>query len=140
MAVRLFRGLMSKGLDGLKELYYTGAVKPGACVGKDALGNKYYEDLDDLYGKHRYVIYANPKAREATEVTAEWHAWIHHVVDTPPSMQTIQKEAFEVPHRANVTGSASAYAARDTVTKAKMQYWRPKAASPVAPKEYPEGF
>ena len=47
-------------------------------VGKDDVGNKYYEERKvSLEGrKRRYVIY-NGYA-EPTKVPADWHGWLHH--------------------------------------------------------------
>tara|TARA_B100000902_G_C26801677_1_gene664774 strand:+ start:127 stop:366 length:240 start_codon:yes stop_codon:yes gene_type:complete len=45
----------------------------GNLVGKDSLGNKYYESKN---GK-RWVIYA--KDIEATKIPVEWYSWIHFI-------------------------------------------------------------
>ena len=57
-------------------------------VGADDTGNKYYEERKaSLEGrKRRYVIY-NGYA-EPSKVPAEWHGWLHHTFDKPPTIGT----------------------------------------------------
>ncbi|WP_052045901.1 NADH:ubiquinone oxidoreductase subunit NDUFA12 [Candidatus Paracaedibacter symbiosus] len=83
----------------------------GQFVGEDAYGNKYYQDkrVRDN-GKHRrWVIYKGEV--EASKVPPKWHAWLHYVIDTPPSTNTIAYQ-WEKPHRRNLTGTKFAYKPR----------------------------
>jgi NADH:ubiquinone oxidoreductase subunit len=55
-------------------------ARNGVKVGEDAEGNTFYRSRD---GKRRWVIY-NGEA-EASRVSPDWHGWLHHTWDEPPS-------------------------------------------------------
>lgn len=78
-------------------------------VGKDELGNKYYEERrPSLEGrKRRYVIY-NGYA-EPTKVPADWHGWLHHTFEKPPTVDPLPRKSWEKPHKPNLTGTLEAY-------------------------------
>jgi len=81
-----------------------------ACyVGADTTGNKYYEERrPSLEGrKRRYVIY-NGYA-EPSKVPAEWHGWLHHTFDKPPTVDPLLRRAWEIDHKPNLTGTIDAY-------------------------------
>ena len=71
---------------------------------------------------------------EASRVPAEWHGWLHHIVDTPPTLETTKFYRWEKPHEPNLTGSALAYRPPGSVlnpkpsTPARADYepWRPE--------------
>jgi NADH:ubiquinone oxidoreductase subunit len=46
---------------------------------------------------------------EASQVPPEWHGWMHHMVDTPPTEETYVARPWQKPHRMNMTGTAQAY-------------------------------
>ncbi len=77
----------------------------GTRVGEDAEGNLFYQTRD---GKRRWVIY-NGEA-EASRVSPEWHGWLHHTWDEPPTKAPLSKKAWEKPHLENLTGTPAAYA------------------------------
>ncbi len=77
----------------------------GTRVGEDAEGNVFYQTRD---GKRRWVIY-NGEA-EASRVSPEWHGWLHHTWDEPPTKAPLSKKAWEKPHLENLTGTPAAYA------------------------------
>jgi NADH:ubiquinone oxidoreductase subunit len=83
--------------------FYT--ARKGMKIGEDAQGNVYYQTRD---GKRRWVIYNGES--EASRVSPEWHGWLHHTWDEPPTRQPVRHKAWEKPHEANLTGSAAAYA------------------------------
>src|SRR5262245_3269964 len=61
----------------------------GELVGTDEEGNRYYRtkggQIDPTLGfERRWVIY-NGYA-EASRIPPSWHGWIHHTVDTPPTV------------------------------------------------------
>ena len=93
----------------------------GVKVGKDDQGNVYYQTRD---GKRRWVIY-NGEA-EASRVPPEWHGWLHHSWDQPPTEVPLKKKAWEKPHQENLTGTPAAYAPPGSIRKAQ----------PVARKDY----
>jgi NADH:ubiquinone oxidoreductase subunit len=88
----------------------------GELVGTDAAGNRYYRDkrhvaLQPGGGRpsreRRWVLYNG--AAEASRVPPEWHAWLHHTSDTPPSAHARPRYAWEKPHQPNLTGTPAAY-------------------------------
>lgn len=90
--------------------FYT--ARKGQKVGEDAQGNVYYQTRD---GKRRWVIYNGES--EASRVSPEWHGWLHHTWDEPPTKQPIRRKSWEKPHEANLTGSVAAYAPPGSIRK-----------------------
>lgn len=78
----------------------------GRAVGTDAAGNTYYEERRPRAGRRtrRWVMYRD--ADEATLVTPEWHAWLHHTTDAPLAAPA---RPWIMPHQPNLTGTAGAY-------------------------------
>ncbi len=76
----------------------------GERVGEDMVGNVFYQSAN---GKRRWVIY-NGEA-EASRVSPEWHGWLHHTWQDPPTLTALPRKAWEKPHVANLTGSVGAY-------------------------------
>ena len=76
----------------------------GQPVGTDEFGNRYYQTKD---GKRRWVIYAGTV--EASRVPPDWHGWLHHTFDNPPTVEPLKSRAWEQPHRPNMTGTSTAY-------------------------------
>lgn len=76
----------------------------GNKVGEDEQGNVFYQTKD---GKRRWVIY-NGEA-EASRVSPEWHGWLHHTWDEPPTKAPLPHRSWEKPHLPNLTGTAQAY-------------------------------
>ena len=82
----------------------------GSRVGEDAQGNIYYTQrngVGPLGVPRRWVVYKDDA--DSSRIPPEWHGWMHHTVDTPPTEQTYRQHAWEKPHRRNMTGSAQAY-------------------------------
>jgi NADH:ubiquinone oxidoreductase subunit len=77
----------------------------GERVGEDGYGNVYYKSKR-MRGtrQERWVIYKGEP--EASKVPPEWHAWLHHTVDTPIEAPV---RAWQKPHQPNLTGTAQAY-------------------------------
>lgn len=76
----------------------------GVKVGEDAQGNIFYKSKD---GKRRWVIF-NGEA-EASRVSPEWHGWLHHTWDEPPTSKPLAHKPWEKPHQENLTGTPAAY-------------------------------
>lgn len=99
----------------------------GVKVGDDDQGNVYYETRD---GKRRWVIY-NGEA-EASRVPPEWHGWLHHSWDEPPTKAPLKKKVWEKPHQENLTGTPLAYAPAGSIRKAQpvaradYEAWQPE--------------
>ena len=83
----------------------------GVFIGKDELGNSYYEakDTKDSYDgrKRRYVVY-NGYA-EASKVSPDWHGWLHYTFDLPPTEAPLPRRAWEKDHLPNFTGTPMAW-------------------------------
>lgn len=81
--------------------------RKGEFVGEDEFGNKYYRARNTPLGERRWVIY-NGYA-EASAIPTGWHGWMHKTTDTPPSEEDYKAAEWQLPHRANATGTANAY-------------------------------
>ena len=99
----------------------------GEFVGEDEFGNRYYRSrngkVDPTLGfDRRWVIYNG--IAEASSIPPGWHGWLHHIVDTPPTLQTVKAYGWEKPHEPNLTGTP---AARRPSGSMLAQGRRPKA-------------
>ena len=84
----------------------------GEFVGEDEFGNRYYRTkagkIDPTLGvERRWVIYNG--VAEASRVPPNWHGWMHHVVDVPPTEDKTKPRPWQKPHRPNLTGTPGAY-------------------------------
>ena len=79
----------------------------GKLVGTDTAGNRYYIERGAAKGRRarRWVVYNG--VTEASAVPPEWHAWLHHTVDSPLT-DAVRRE-WQKPHQANGTGTSGAY-------------------------------
>jgi NADH:ubiquinone oxidoreductase subunit len=93
----------------------------GKYVGKDELGNKYYQN------KHndRWVIYSSNI--EATKITSDWFLWMHHTIDKIPDYKANIKYSWQKNHLENQTGTKNKHKStnikRDDVKK-KYETWK----------------
>jgi len=78
-------------------------------VGTDEYGNRYFEERKpSLEGrKRRYVMYKG--LAEPSKVPADWHGWLHHRSDVPPSEEDYTPREWQKPHQPNWTGTPRAY-------------------------------
>jgi len=95
--------------------------RKGVRVGEDDQGNVFYETRD---GKRRWVIFSGEA--EASRVSPDWHGWLHHTWDEPPTKNPVAHKVWEKPHQENLTGSALAYAPAGSIRR----------AAPVERKDY----
>jgi len=99
----------------------------GKSVGTDAEGNLYYQTVD---GKRRWVIFNGET--EASRVSPEWHGWLHHTWDEPPTALALPRKVWEKPHLPNLTGTARAFAPQGSIRRAQpetpsdYEAWTPK--------------
>lgn len=79
----------------------------GRLVGRDSLGNAYYEDKRAGGGERarRWVMFRG--AVEASKVPAEWHCWLHYT--TAAALPEQGHRPWQKPHLANLTGTADSY-------------------------------
>jgi len=101
--------------------------RKGVKVGEDVQGNIYYRTRD---GARRWVIYNGES--EASRVSPDWHGWLHHTWDEPPTERPMAHRAWEKPHQENLTGTPLAYAPSGSLRRAvpedrrDYEAWRPE--------------
>lgn len=79
-------------------------------VGSDEQGNRYFEEKEPSASdgrKRRFVIYHG--IAEGSRVTPDWHGWMHHTFEEPPTVAPLKRRAFEKDHLPNMTGTPLAY-------------------------------
>lgn len=76
----------------------------GEKVGEDETGNVFYQTAG---GVRRWVIYNG--VAEASRVSPDWHGWLHHTYDAPPTEAPLKRKAWEKAHSPNMTGLPTAY-------------------------------
>ncbi|MEM8987005.1 MAG: NADH:ubiquinone oxidoreductase subunit NDUFA12 [Pseudomonadota bacterium] len=84
-------------------------------VGEDEQGNRYFEEQKPSFPdgrKRRWVIYHG--VAEASRVPPDWHGWLHHTFEAPPTEAPLKRQKFEQDHMPNMTGTPLA--------------WRPKGS------------
>jgi len=85
-----------------------GTMRTGEQVGKDGLGNLYYQSKKAQNGfRRRWVMYNG--ANDASRVPPEWHGWLHNTVDALPDESLPLPRRWELEATPNLTGSAEAY-------------------------------
>ena len=92
----------------LNTLLYT--ARKGVRVGEDEQGNTFYRTRD---GARRWVIFNGET--EASRISADWHGWLHHTFDTPPTDRPLPHKPWEKPHLENLTGTQMAYAPQGSI-------------------------
>lgn len=99
----------------------------GTRVGEDEQGNTFYQTKD---GKRRWVLFNGEI--EASRVSPDWHGWLHHTFELPPTERPLPHKSWEKPHIENLTGTALAYAPQGSIRqlapKARSDYeaWSPE--------------
>ena len=104
-------------------------ARHGHEVGRDSQGNIYYRGGTGPTEK-RWVIYNGES--EASRVSPDWHGWLHHTWDQPPTKAPLTHKAWEKPHQENLTGTQAAYAPpgsirrADPVARRDYEAWQPE--------------
>lgn len=99
----------------------------GVKVGEDPQGNVFYQTKD---GKRRWVIYRSES--QASQVSPEWHGWLHHTWAEPPTQVQLPRKSWEREHKPNMTGTPGAYVPAGSLYRAKPEQrsdydaWRPE--------------
>jgi NADH:ubiquinone oxidoreductase subunit len=88
--------------------------RKGVRVGEDELGNIFYENSDK---SKRWVIFNGEI--EASKISPDWHGWLHHTWDEPPTDKPLQHKSWQKPHQENLTGTLGAYAPAGSIRKAE---------------------
>lgn len=89
-----------------------------ALIGRDEQGNRYFEEKSPSSSdgrKRRWVIYHG--IAEASRVPADWHGWLHHTFDEPPSTDPLVRRAWEKDHIPNMTGTPLAYHPKGSLSR-----------------------
>jgi len=99
----------------------------GIKVGEDGNGNVFYKSKDS---KRRWVIY-NGEA-EASRISPDWHGWLHHTWNEPPTEVAVPTRAWSQPHKPNMTGTTEAYVPAGSirrvapVSRSDYDAWQPE--------------
>ncbi|KAJ1939998.1 NADH dehydrogenase 1 alpha subcomplex subunit 12 ndufa12/DAP13 [Linderina pennispora] len=110
-------------------------AKWGTHVGTDELGNRYFMNPTERYGRERWVIPAGRAVDvDASRIPPRWRGWLHKVTDEIPKA-TAEEDAkylcrpkwMASPHYENYTGTRKAYVTYNTV-KPKYESWEPAVA------------
>ena len=89
----------------------------GKFVGKDELGNKYYENRKKT---KRWVIYQSEI--DASKIPNDWYSWMHFMKNKIEYNQDIKKYAWQKPHLPNLTGTDKAYHPNKNDRKIEKKY------------------
>mmetsp|Transcript_28812 Transcript_28812/g.84452 ORF Transcript_28812/g.84452 Transcript_28812/m.84452 type:complete len:184 (+) Transcript_28812:73-624(+) len=84
-------------------------LRLGRLVGEDTNGNKYYENTAMPYGRTRWYepkvplrIFEMDQYYDPSQVTPEWHGWLHYVTDKPgPTILAEHGQPWLTPHLQN---------------------------------------
>jgi NADH:ubiquinone oxidoreductase subunit len=81
----------------------------GIKMGSDRFGNVYYREKNPPKDRRekRWIMY---KGRpEASQITPEWHGWLHYTMDQPLPEEGEFHKPWMKPHQPNLTFSDQAY-------------------------------
>lgn len=93
----------------------------GQFIGTDEFGSRYFEErVASLEGrKRRWVIYRGYP--DASRVPPDWHGWLHHTFDDPPTYAPLRAKVWEKPHLPNLTGTIWAYRPKGSLDKSGVR-------------------
>ena len=102
----------------------------GELVGEDQFGNRYYREkgMASRNRPRRWTMFKG--STEASKTPPEWHAWLHRMIDDPPSVTPLATKPWQQPHLPNLTGTDAAYRppgdnATGEVMAPPYEAWRP---------------
>lgn len=90
-------------------------------VGTDEQGNRYFEEkqpsMPDGASKRprRWVVYHG--VAEASRVPPDWHGWLHHTFKDAPPQAPLRRQAWELDHIPNMTGTPHAYHPKGSLSR-----------------------
>mmetsp|Transcript_15335 Transcript_15335/g.22960 ORF Transcript_15335/g.22960 Transcript_15335/m.22960 type:complete len:174 (+) Transcript_15335:44-565(+) len=144
MTKRLFAEVQKHGVKDVFSRYMRyHIVRPaGTLVGKDSMGNKYYENqeykMEILQRRYRWVEYARDDY-DGSHVAPEWHGWLHYTNDIVPGTPEAA-EFMPKYHRSQLpsqTGTDQAYFPPNHPLnpnwkgpKTRVQFYNPPDQSP----------
>lgn len=106
----------------------------GRLVGKDQLGNRYYEARKERTADgqlKRWVMYVG--AAEPTKVPPHWHGWLHYTTNELPHEADAKPYSWVKEPMQNMTGTRLAYVPAGHASKggarqktvADYEAWKP---------------
>jgi NADH:ubiquinone oxidoreductase subunit len=110
-------------------------ARMGSPIGEDEFGNRYYEartNKESYDGrKRRWVVFKG--YAEASKVSPDWHGWLHHTFDLPPTIEPLHRRAWEKDYLPNLTGTLEAWRPSGSLARTgerpaatgDYQAWRP---------------
>ena len=80
-------------------------TRAGTLVGEDKFGNKYYEDNAYFMGRNRWVVYTEKVwlDYDSSQIPPEWHRWLHHIGDNPPTVEPPVNHKWILEHKENTS-------------------------------------
>lgn len=117
-------------LNSVKKLYLMDDLKIGTLVGTDKFGNKYFENPDYFVPRNRWVEFSEDKWLEynASQVPPEWHRWLTHMTEYPPTVEKPVSYPWMLDHQENMTGTPNAFMPHSTVAP-KIKAWTPSSST-----------
>lgn len=127
MAIVKHHGGFAKSV---KKMYYMDDLKIGKLVGTDDFGNKYYENPEYFVPRNRWVEFNEAVGLDynASQIPPEWHRWMTHMTEYPPTVEKPVSYPWMLPHLENKTGTSDAYMPYSTV-RPKIEAWKPKTVT-----------
>ncbi|PVU99921.1 hypothetical protein BB559_000283 [Furculomyces boomerangus] len=114
--------------ENVKILWLLDDEKWGHLIGKDHLGNEYYENKEERYGRSRWCLPAGPRGKQdPTQIPPGWNQWLHMVTDVIPEIDTPNYVWMPKKHVTNQTGTRKAYKVYNTMAP-HTAAWNPTAA------------
>lgn len=107
----------------------------GKPIGEDEFGNRYYEartNKESYDGrKRRWVVFKG--YAEASKVSPDWHGWLHHTFEQPPTVEPLTRRGWEKDYIPNLTGTIEAWRPSGSLARTgerppatgDYQAWRP---------------
>uniref|UniRef100_A0A0K0DHL4 NADH dehydrogenase [ubiquinone] 1 alpha subcomplex subunit 12 n=1 Tax=Angiostrongylus cantonensis TaxID=6313 RepID=A0A0K0DHL4_ANGCA len=111
----------------LKKRYLMDVTRVGTLVGTDKFGNRYYEDNSFFVPRNRWVEYPDKVwlDYDASQIPPEWHRWLHHMCDDPPSVKPLHSEKWVLQHEENLSIFEDKKYIPYSTTRTKIQGWQP---------------
>ncbi|KAE9556560.1 hypothetical protein FO519_000254 [Halicephalobus sp. NKZ332] len=111
----------------LKQRYLMDVTRAGTLVGEDKFGNKYYEDNSYFMARNRWVVYTEKVwlDYDASQVPPEWHRWLHHIGDKPPTVEPPVNQKWILEHRENTSIYPGEKYVPYSTTRTKVTGWQP---------------
>uniref|UniRef100_A0A915DBG0 NADH dehydrogenase [ubiquinone] 1 alpha subcomplex subunit 12 n=1 Tax=Ditylenchus dipsaci TaxID=166011 RepID=A0A915DBG0_9BILA len=111
----------------VKQRFLMDTNRAGDLVGVDKFGNKYYEDNTYFMPRNRYVVYSNRAwlDYDGSQVVPEWHRWLHHICDKPPTEEPLTHAKWMLDHKENLTLEPTQKYVPYSTTRPKIQGWEP---------------